>query len=84
MVGLKANPKRTYANMGLLVLLLPVPVSLQEATTNHISAGDPQTLAGRSGSVSCVVTAPFPWFLVHTRFCLYQESPFILVPVDVL
>ena len=34
MVGLKANPKRTYANMGLLVLLLPVPVSLQEATTN--------------------------------------------------
>ena len=34
MVGLKATPKRTYANMGLLVLLFPVPVSLQQVTTN--------------------------------------------------
>ena len=25
---------------------------------------------GKSGSVSCGVTAPFPWILVHTRFCL--------------
>ena len=25
---------------------------------------------GKSGSVSCGVTAPFSWVLVHTRFCL--------------
>ena len=28
------------------------------------------TLTGKSGSVSCGVTAPFSWVLVHTRFCL--------------
>ena len=28
------------------------------------------TLLGKSGSVSCGVTAPFSWVLVHTRFCL--------------
>ena len=25
---------------------------------------------GKSGSVSCGLTAPFSWVLVHTRFCL--------------
>ena len=36
----------------------------------HTSLGDPQTLKGKSGSVSCGVTAPFPWVLVHTRYSL--------------
>jgi len=36
----------------------------------HASAGDSWTLVGMSGSVSCGVTAPFSWVLVHTRFCL--------------
>ena len=36
----------------------------------HAAAGDPQTLTGRSGSVSCGLTPPFSWALVHTRFCL--------------
>ena len=27
-------------------------------------------LTGKSGSVSCGVTAPFSWVLVHTKFCL--------------
>ena len=36
----------------------------------HTSAGDSWTLIGMSGSVSCGVTAPFSWVLVHTRFCL--------------
>ena len=36
----------------------------------HASAGDSWTLTGKSGSVSCGVTAPFSWVLVHTRFCL--------------
>ena len=36
----------------------------------HASAGDSWTLPGKSGSVSCGVTAPFSWVLVHTRFSL--------------
>ena len=47
------------------------------------SAGDPPTLAGRSGSVSYGVTAPFPQVLVHTRLCvcpLRMESLFPPVP----
>ena len=36
----------------------------------HASAGDSWTLTGKSGSVSCGVTAPFSWVLVHTGFCL--------------
>ena len=36
----------------------------------HTSVGDSWTLTGKSGSVSCGVTAPFSWVLVHTRSCL--------------
>ena len=36
----------------------------------HTSAGDSWTLPGKSGSVSCGITVPFSWVLVHTRFCL--------------
>ena len=36
----------------------------------HASTGDSCTLTGKSGSVSCEVTAPFSWVLLHTRFCL--------------
>ena len=36
----------------------------------HASAGDSWTLTGKSGSVSCGVTAPFSWVQVRTRFCL--------------
>ena len=34
------------------------------------SAGDPPTLAGRSGSVSYGVTAPSPWVPMHTLLCV--------------
>ena len=37
----------------------------------HTSTGDAWTLTGKSGSVSCGVTAPFSWVLAHIRFCLY-------------
>ena len=40
----------------------------------HASTGDPPTLAGGFGSVSCVATAPLLWVLVHTRFCLCLPS----------
>ena len=35
----------------------------REPLLPHASVGDPPALAGGSGSVSCVVTAPFPWVL---------------------
>ena len=37
----------------------------------HASTRDSWTLMGKSGSVSCGVTAPFSWILVHTSFCLW-------------
>ena len=36
----------------------------------HVSTGDSRTLPDKSGSVSCGVTAPFSWVLVHTGSCL--------------
>ena len=51
-------------------LLHSVPPTLQQAIPTHASARDSWTLKGKSGSVSCGVTAPFSWVLVHTRFCL--------------
>ena len=36
----------------------------------HASARVSWTLLGKSGSVSCGVTAPFSWVLMCTRFCL--------------
>ena len=51
----------------------PQPCSRPPPT--HASAGDSWTLTGKSGSVSCGVTAPFSWVLVHTGFvCALQES----------
>ena len=46
------------------------PTPMGEPPVTHTSAGDPPTLAGRSGSASCRVTAPFPWHSMHTGFCL--------------
>ena len=36
----------------------------------HASPGNSWTLMGKSSPISCGVTAPFSWVLVHTRFCL--------------
>ena len=36
----------------------------------HTSAEDSWSLMGKSGSVSCGVTAPFSWILVQISFCL--------------
>ena len=44
----------------------------------HASPGDSWTLTGKSGSVSCGVTAPFSWVLVH-KFLLCP--PRIYFPV---
>ena len=34
---------------------------------------------GRSGSVSCIVTVPFPWVLVHIRFYVMSSNSGIFV-----
>ena len=51
----------------------------------HAPAGDAQTLTGKSGSISCGVTAPFPWVMMHTRFCLclprVSVSPLVVFKV---
>ena len=44
----------------------PQPCSRPPPT--HASARHSWTLTGKSGSVSCGVTAPFSWVLGHTRF----------------
>ena len=45
----------------------------------HDSARDSWTLTGKSGSVSCGVTAALSWVLVHTRLCVC--SPRVYFPV---
>ena len=50
----------------------PQPCSRWPPT--HISARDSWTLLGKSGSVSCGITAPFSWVLVCTRFCLCPQG----------
>ena len=48
----------------------PCPQPCSRPPPTYISTGNSWTLQGKSGSVSCGVTAPFSWVLVHTRFCL--------------
>ena len=63
--------------MHALVHSVPQPCSRPAPT--HTSTGDSWTLMGKSGSVSCGVTAPFSCVLVHTRFFLC--SPRVCFPV---
>ena len=74
MVGLLATSKRTYTNMNLPALLLPVPLSPWQTKLTRTSTRDPQTFTGRSGSVFYGLIAPFPWVLVWTRFCLCTST----------
>ena len=50
----------------------------------HTSARDSWTLTGKSGSVSCGITAPFSWVLVCTRFCLCPPRVCFPSPVEVM
>ena len=61
----------------------PVSQPCGETLLAPASTGGPPTRAGTFGSVSCGVTAPVLWVLVHTRFCLCPprlESLFPPVP----
>ena len=46
----------------------------------HASTGDPPTSSCSCGSVSCGVTAPLLWVLVHARFCLCPPRLEFLFP----
>ena len=62
---------RIYVNSPHLSgLLLSAVLTSRRPLSTYASAGDSQTFTGKSGSVSCGVTAPFSWVLVRTRFCL--------------
>ena len=71
-VGLMVTSfKRTYTSYyGSQDCCYQCPCPCSRPLLTHSSAGDPQTLAGRSDLVSYRVTAPFCWVLVHTQFCL--------------
>ena len=76
-IGLLATSKKdlypTHASQNCCFLC---PCSHGRPFPTHASARDPPTHTGRFGSVSCGVTALFPWLLVCTRFCALQESLF--------
>ena len=60
-----ASFKRSHA--GTATLTAPNPAAGRHRPTPQLEMW---TLPGKSGSVSCGVTAPFSWVLVLTRFCL--------------
>ena len=69
--------KRSHAQHFCTQCLQPCSRPLPSQT----SAGDSWTLIGKSGSVSCWVTAPFSWVLVLTSFvcvcvCVPSKSLF--------
>ena len=63
-VGPTVTPQRACADSHFLKRLLPVHSSPERAPATH-SAGEPLTLAGRFGSISCGVTAAFLWVKSH-------------------
>ena len=66
--------KRTYAR----TIVSRRPLEAQA------SAGASWALTGKSGSVSCGVTFPFSWVLLHTRFCLCSPRVYFPSPVEAL
>ena len=60
------------------------PQPCRRPPLTHPSARDSWTLMGKSGSVSCGVTAPSSWVLVCTRFCLCPPRICFHSPVEIL
>ena len=75
---LKPNYGGGNGNNGDLLQNVPCrqcPQPFSSSLLTHASAGDSWTLMGKSGSVSCGITASFSWVLMCTRFYLcFQES----------
>ena len=70
MVGLMVTSKRAYSKGHLPRRCCQCPRPCGEPLLTHTSTGDPPTLAGRSGSVSCGGHCSFPRVLLCIRFCL--------------
>ena len=76
MVGIivvMASFKMTYA-CGSQDCCSQCPWPCSRPLLTHASTKESWRLTGKSGSVSCGVTAPFSWVLVHTRFCFSGGS----------
>ena len=57
--------------------LIQCPQPCSRPLLTHASTRDSRTFMGKPGSVSCGVTAPFFWVLVHTdSVCAFPESVF--------
>ena len=81
LLGLRPNYGEGNKDNGDLLQKVPCrhcctqcPRPCSRPLLTHASAGDSWTLTGMSGSVSCGVTAPFSWVLVHTSFFLCVPS----------
>ena len=57
----------------------PCPQSCRRPPPTYAFTRDSWTPTGKSGSVSCGVSAPFSWVLVHTRFYLCPSSVYFPV-----
>ena len=73
----RSNGKLLRKDLGL-GLLYSVPLTPLQSLLTHASAGDSQTLTGKSLVES--VPAPFSWVLVCIRFCLCP--PRVLFPLS--
>ena len=62
-----------------LTAALSAPQPSSRPPLTHVSTRDSWTFLGKSGSVSCGVTASFSWVLVRTRFCFFL--PRVCFPV---
>ena len=77
LLDLRPNYGRGNEDSGNLLLKVPCmhchtqcPWPCSRPLPTHASAVDSWTLTGKSGSLSCGVTASFSWVLVCTKFCL--------------
>ena len=69
------SSERTYATChAFQVRCSQSSCPLGRSLLTRASAGDTQTLKGRSGSVSCGSHCFFPFIQVHTNFCLCPPS----------
>ena len=81
-LGLRTNYDRGNGGIGDIFrkdlcqyCCLQCPWLRSRSLSTHASTGDSWTVTGKSGSVSCGVTVPFSWVLVHTMFFhALQES----------
>ena len=74
-VGIMAPPRGTFRDC-----CCQHPCPCGEPLLTHASTAGPPTLAGGLGSVSCGVTAPFLWVLVHATFCFWPPRLESLFP----